>query len=122
MLPEIIAFNYILSPQYMQDLYPETGSGLYVEVNEGAGCLKIGQALYKSCGTTVRQRYTAYKKESPEKYRKYLKDLANTNIDFSKKSQILEDYCDISEEIHIDRARKNIFKRANVILDYANNY
>ncbi len=124
MTPELIAYTYIVSPQYMQELYPqdERNWGLVADVKESAGCLKIGQGLYKSCGTKVRPRYSGFGVESRRAYIRYLKKLANTNIEFAKRSPLLEDYCDISQERHIDNARKKIIERANIILDYANNY
>lgn len=123
MTPELIAYIYIVSPQYMQDLYPETSSGgLVVEVNEGAGCMFFGSKLYGNCLAAVRPQYSGYGVESRKTYIKYLKNLANTNIEFARRSPLLEDSIDLINVLHISKVRKNIIEKANIILEYANNY
>jgi len=121
MTPELIAYTYILSPQYMKELYPEDDRkwGLVVEVNEGANCMFFGSKLYNNCMATVRPEQIS---ESRKSYIKYLKKLSNLNTEFARHSPLLEDTIDLINVEHISKVRKNIIERANVILDYANNY
>jgi len=124
MSPELIAYIYIVSPQYMQELYPqdERNWGLVADIKESAGCLFFGSNLYRSCLSAVRPQYSGYGVESRKGYKRYLKSIAKTNIDFAEHSPLLEDSLDIIDVLHISKARKNIIDRANFILDYANNY
>lgn len=123
MTPEIIAYTYIVSPQYMQDLYPEEQSrGLVVEVKQGANCMLFGSKLYGNCMSAVRPQLKGYKSETRKGYITYLKRLANLNIEFARHSPLLEDAIDMINFEDISRVRKNIIDRANIILDYANNY